>query len=213
MFFCSVRPLVDVRYTHAFEEGPMKGKYFEVVVEGQSDLIKGFVLGFLEGKGTRASAVFAREHHVKGDSDLKHVFRVLTGKEDHVRVLVDEGVCQSLKESLAKVREALPLRLVSTREISSAYAAFTYEAYAKAMGDELKELFANLPEGVAVADYELEEKVDPEGKGIEAYAPLHQYEVKAKGRITGPVRPLIDFYDKLEQHPLVALEEIVLEFR
>jgi len=48
---------------------------------------------------------------------------------------------------------------------------------------------------------------------IEAYAPLHHYEIKAKGRISGAARPLIDFYDKLEQHPLVTLEEIVLEFR
>jgi hypothetical protein len=191
----------------------MDRKYFELVVEGEFDLVKGFVLGFLEGKGIRESAVFAREHHVKGDSDLKHVFRVLTGKEDQVRLLVDEGVCQSLRESLAEVREALPLRLVTTREISGAHAVFTYEAYAKETGDELKALFANLPEGLAVTDYEPEEKVQPEGKGIEAYAPLHHYEIRAKGKITGAVRPLIDFCDKLEQHPLVALEEIVLESR
>jgi hypothetical protein len=191
----------------------MVRKYFELVVEGQFDLVKGFILGFLEGKGIRESAVFAREHHVKGDRDFKHVLRALTGKEDQARVLVDEGVNESLIESLANVREAIPLKLVSTREISGAHAGFTYEAYAKEMGDELKALFANPPPGVAVADYEVEEKVDPEGKGIEAYAPLHDYEIKAKGKITGAVRPLIDFYDKLAQHPLVALEEIVLESR
>ena len=191
----------------------MNRRYFELVVEGQFELIKGFVLGFLVGKGIHESAVFAREHHVKGDTDLKHVLRALTGKEDQARVVVEEGVCQSLAQSLANVREALPLRLVSTREISGAHAVFTYEAYAKEMGDELKALFVNPPEGVAVADYESEEKVEPGGKGIEAYAPLHHYEIKAKGRITGAVRPLIDFYDQLEQHPLVALEEIVLEFR
>lgn len=191
----------------------MNRKYFELLMEGQFDLIKGFVLGFLEGKGIRESAVFAREHHVKGDRELKHVLRVLTGKEDQVRVLVDEGVCQPLMESLANTREALPLRLVSAREISGAHAVFTYEAYAKEMGNELKALFAHPPEGVSVVDYEPEEKVEPEGKGIEAYAPLHHYEIKAKGRITGAARPLIDFYDKLEQHPLVTLEEIVLEFR
>jgi hypothetical protein len=69
------------------------------------------------------------------------------------------------------------------------------------MGDELKALFANPPPGVAVADYEVAEKVEPDGKGIEAYAPLHDYEIKVRGRLTGAVRPLIDFYDKLEQHP------------
>jgi hypothetical protein len=110
----------------AFEEGQMVRRYFELVVKGQFDLIKGFVLGFLEGKGIRESAVFAREHHIKGDRDLKHVLRALTGNEDQARVPVEEGVHQSLTESLANVREALPLRLVSSREISGAHAGFTY---------------------------------------------------------------------------------------
>jgi hypothetical protein len=46
-----------------------------------------------------------------------------------------------------------------------------------------------------------------EAKGIRESA------VKAKGRITGPVRPLIDSSDQLEQTRLVARAEIVLEFR
>jgi hypothetical protein len=58
---------------------------FELGVEGQFDLIKGFVLGFLEGKGIRESAVFSRDHHGKGDSDLKHVLRALAGKEYQAR--------------------------------------------------------------------------------------------------------------------------------
>jgi len=190
----------------------MNRQYFEAVVEGQFDLVKGFVFGFLEGQGIPSGAVFAREHHVKGSSELRRVFRVLAGQEDQARVLVDGDVCRSLKEAIARVEEVLPIKLVAVKEIARAQFAFTYEAFTKEMGDELKGLFTNLPEGVSVADYSVEEKVDPESKGIEAYAPLHHYEVKAQGRITGPVRPVIDFYDRLERHSLISPGEIVLEF-
>jgi hypothetical protein len=205
------RLLARYRGKPAVEEH-MKRQYFEAVVEGVFDLIKGFVLGFLEGQGIPSGALFAREHHVKGDTELRHVFRLLTGQEDQVRVLVDGDVCRSLKEAIANVEEILPIKLVAVKEIASAHFSFTYEAFSKQMGDELRGLFTNPPEGVSVSDYVVEEKVDPEGKGIEAYAPLHDYEVKARGRITGPVRPVVDFYDRLELHPLVSPEEIVLEY-
>jgi hypothetical protein len=52
----------------------------------------------------------------------------------------------------------------------------------------------------------------PEGKGVEAYAPLHEYELKAAGSIYGPVRDVIDFYGKVEHHDMVELDDIKLEY-
>jgi hypothetical protein len=189
------------------------GTWREFVVEGHFDLIKGFVVGFLEGKGMRGAAIFAREHQVKHDTEVKHFLRSLTGHEDRVRVLVHESVCQPLEDALADIQEALSLKLVSVREVAGAEFGFAYEAYTRELGEELKGLFANLPGGVSIADYEMEEKVDPEGKGIEAYAPLHEYEIKATGRITGAVKAVIDLHARLEQQPLVAPEGILLQFR
>jgi hypothetical protein len=122
-------------------------------------------------------------------------------------------VCQLLQDALDNVHDALPLKLLAAREVVGAQFGFTYEAFAQELGDELKGLFTNLPEGVSILGYEVEEKVAPEGKGIEAYAPLHEYGIKAKGKITGAVKAVIEFHDKLEEHPLVALEGILLEFR
>ncbi len=197
----------------AVEDRRMTERCCELVVEGHVDLIKGFIVGFLKGKGMRGGALFARDHHVRDDTELRHFFRLLTGHEDQVHVLVDESLCQPLEDAFANVHEALPLELVSAREVAGARFSFAYEAYAKEAGDELKGLFTNLPEGVSIVGYEVKEEVDPGAKGIEAYAPLHHYQIKATGRITGAVKAVIDFYDRLDQHALVAPEEIVLEFR
>lgn len=70
-----------------------------------------------------------------------------------------------------------------------------------------------MPDGVAIVGYEVKEKVAPEGEGIEAYTPLHEDGIKAKGKITGAVRAVIEFHARLEEHPLVALKGILLEFR
>lgn len=197
----------------AVEDRRMTERCCELVVEGHFDLIKGFIVGFLEGKGMRGAALFARDHHVRGDTELKQFFRLLTGHKDQVRVLVDESLCQPLQDAFANVREALPLNLVSAREVAGARFSFAYEAYAREAGDELKGLFASLPPGVSIVDYEVKEEVEPEAKGIEAYAPLHHYRIKATGRITGAVKAVIEFQDKLEEHPLVTLEGVLLEFR
>ena len=197
----------------AIEDRHMTGRCWELAMEGYFDLIKGFVVGFLEGKGMGGAALFAQEHHVKHDPEIKHIFCTLTGQEDRVRVLADESVCQLLQDALANVHDALPLKLLAARDVAGAQFGFIYEALAQELGDELKGLFTNLPEGVSIVGYEVEENVAPEGKGIEAHAPLREYGSKARGKITGAVKGVIEFHDKLEEHPLVALEGILLEFR
>jgi hypothetical protein len=58
----------------------------------------------------------------------------------------------------------------------------------------------------------LQEDVRPEAKGVEAYAPLHHYEIRGKGRVTGDAKAVIDFYDRIEHNELIELDEIRLEF-
>ncbi len=45
----------------------MLGSYYEVDVEGSFDLIKGFVLGFIEGRQIEGEAIFGEEHHVANE--------------------------------------------------------------------------------------------------------------------------------------------------
>ena len=80
------------------------------------------------------------------------------------------------------------------------------------MGDELKELFGRLPEGLQIEDYEPKETMYPEGKGVEAYAPLHEYEVKAGGRVYGFAGDVIDLYSRAERYDMVELGDINLEY-
>jgi hypothetical protein len=190
----------------------MTKKYYEVVIEGSFDLIKGFVLGFLQGRGIEGEAVFSAERHVKQSEGMGQLLRQLTRRGNKSSIIIGQGVGRLLQEALARVGDDLDLKVLSIREIKSADFDFEFRTYAKKAGEALKDTFKNLPAGIALEGLDLKEDVRPEAKGVEAYAPLHHYEIRGKGRVTGDAKAVIDFYDRIEHNELIELGDIRLEF-
>jgi len=192
----------------------MTKSYYEVILKGSFDLIKGFVLGYLEGKGIKGEAIFGQEHHVENESKFGQLMRLIGVKGDETRCIVGAGIHNLLKEAISNRQDELDIKILSVRGITDAHFDFTYKAFAKEFGDKLKELFGNLPEGLEIEpDYKPKETITPEAKGIETYAPLHDYEIEANGRIHGPIKAVIDFYGEVEHNALVELGDIKLEFK
>lgn len=188
--------------------------YFEVIVEGSFDLIKGFVLGYIEGSGIQGEAIFGEEHHVENESKFGQLLRVLHVKGEQVHLIVGAGLHNLLREAVSKRVDELKVKILSVREITDAYFDFSYKAFNRELGQNLKDKFGNLPEDLTMEPgYNPEEKIIPEAKGVEAYAPLHEYELKAKGRIHGPVKAAINFYGEIEHNALVELGDIKLKFK
>ena len=190
----------------------MRKKYYEIVIEGPFDLIKGFIIGFFEGRKIGGAIIFEREHHVKREDGLEHLLRAIHIEEDRVHILMSERTFRILDQALNNRKHMIKLKVVSEKEIVRAHFNFTYAAYAKRFSNELKELFSNLPEGVRLEGYQPDE-IERETKDSTAgYAPLHKYEIKAKGRVNGPAHEVIDFYGKIEHNDWIEPEEIELEF-
>ena len=189
----------------------MQKKWYEIVIEGSFDLIKGVIIGFFEGRKIAGAIIFEREHHVKREDGLEHLLRAIHAEEDRVHIVMSERTFRILDQALNNRKHEVSLKVVSEKEIVRAHFNFTYAAYAKRFGEELKNLFGKLPEGVRLEGYQPEE-IERETKDSTAgYAPLHKYEIKAKGRVTGPAKGVIDFYDRLEHNALIEFEEIKLD--
>ena len=191
----------------------MQKKWYEVVIEGSFDLIKGFIIGFFEGRNITGAIVFEREHHIKYEDGLEQLLRMIHIEEDQAHILMNEETFQMLDQALDNRKYETHLKIVSKKEIVRAHFNFTYEAYAKRFGDELKDLFNNLPEEIQLEGYQPEEIERDTEDSTAGYAPLHKYEIKAEGRVSGPTKSVIDFYDKLERNELIDLEEIEMEFQ
>ena len=191
----------------------MRKKWYEIVIEGSFDLIKGFAIGFFEGRKIGGAIIFEREHHVKQEDGLEHLLRAIHIEEDRVHILMSERTFRTLDQALNNRKHGVPLKIVSKKEIVRAHFNFTYAAYAKRFGDELKNLFGKLPQGVRLEGYQPEEIERVTKDSTAGYAPLHKYEIKAKGRVSGQAKGVIDFYDRLEHNKLIEFEEIELEFQ
>jgi len=190
----------------------MNREYCEVVVEGSLNLIRGFVVGFLEGRGIQGEAIFGEDHHVENEGKFGQMLRLIGVKGNRVHLIVGTGFHKLLEGALEKRKEELALKIISEKKIRQASFGFRYRAYTREQGEKLMALFGDPQEGLQVRDHKTRETVSPEGKGVEAYAPLHEYEVKATGTIYGPIRDVIDFYGSAEHHDMVELDNIRLEY-
>jgi hypothetical protein len=191
----------------------MNESYFEVVVEGSFNLMKGFVVGFLEGRGVAGDVFFGKDYHIEKESPVGLLMR-LTGTHDKTcTVIVGAGLHGLLAAALEKRRHVIPLRMVQVRQVSSAAFDVMFRTYSKEVGTEINDLLNQLPEGVIrESDFEMHEMLTPEGKGIDAYAPLHEYKLDGKGRISGSVKGVFDLYFRLGRYEVVDLGDMELTY-
>jgi len=184
-------------------------KYYEVVFEGSFDFMKGFVLGFFEGRGIQGEAIFEVEHHIENERKFGQLLRLIGAKGNQANLIVGSGLHDMIREAIEKRNLQNDLKIVSVREITEAYFEFSYHAYSRKLGGELKTFFGSLPPGLRIEKGDgPKETVNPEAKGIEAYAPLHEYEIEAKGEIHGPVKEVINLYGEAEHKDMVELGNI-----
>jgi hypothetical protein len=185
-------------------------EYVEVVLDGPFDFIKGFVLGFMEGRGIQGDVIFEEAGRTRGDVFVR-LMRFVRLEEDHVHLIVGEGIHELLKEALEKRKNEAPVRIVRVRPIREARFGFRYRTYSRPLGEELGNLVRNLPEGLHLEGYAPKETLHPESKAIEAYAPEHPYAVEASGTVSGRAKEAIDLYNRLGRYEIAELGEIEMD--
>lgn len=188
-------------------------KYYEVTIDGSLDLMKGFVLGFLEGKGIQGEAIFDEDHHVEDESKFGQLMRLIGARGGRTTLIVGSGFHDLIGQAIEHRGLQENLKITGVREIRDAYFDFSYRAYTRELGEKFKKLFGSLPDGMSIEKGTgPRETVLPEGKGVEAYAPLHEYEIRGKGEMHGPVKEVIDFYGMVEHEEMVELGKIKLKY-
>ena len=191
----------------------MNKDYYEVVIEGHLDLAKGFVMGFLAGRGIEGSAFFDDACHIAGEDEAGPLLRLIHARDNVSTLIAGSGLCELLIAALNRHPQAIALKIRKARRVSSAAFACTFRTYSREVGDKLKEILSCVPEGVdGESAFELHEKIDPEGKGHEFFTPLHDYELAGKGRISGSVRGVLDLYERLKRFEVVELGELELTY-
>jgi hypothetical protein len=191
----------------------MNKDYYEVVIEGHLDLAKGFVMGFLAGKGIEGSAFFDNACHIAGKDETGPLLRLIHARDNVSTLIVGSGLYDLLAAALNRHPQVIALRIKQARRVLGAAFACAFRTYSREVGQEIKEILSCVPEGVdGESEFEMHEKIDPEGKGHEFFTPLHDYELAGKGRISGSVRGVLDLHERLKRFEVVKLGELELTF-
>jgi hypothetical protein len=193
----------------------MAKQYSEVVFEGHYSNIRGFIEGFIAGSGKELSFFFSEQAGVKAEtmSEVLKEWISLSNKIHHV--VMESELFEKIKKSLERLTDSDSLNkgsIKSAKAIITASFRFKFSTYGRKYGEDIKKLLEKLPGGLSLKEYSPVEKIDKDAKGVELYSPAHEYTFEGTGVIAGPVDEAIAFRKVLDDHPLVDVTVINLEF-
>lgn len=185
--------------------------YYDLVLEGPEEVIKGFVAGFIKGSGLEGEAVIISEEHIGKRSGLEQILRAMRLKESESHLVVDQRLFTAIMDAVSTEKQKIPIKIISYTEIVSACFDFVMKAFSRQTADEIKKNLTDIKDGVTVEYSKWHEEVRPDAKDKEAYAPEHEYELHASGRVNGTPAHVFALYERLEAIELIDLEPIQLQ--
>lgn len=183
--------------------------FFAVVLDGPSDLGRGFLAGFELGAG-EAAPLFLDTELSAGSGALRGKLKAVFGRHGCCQAVMAAALAARLQQLAGRLPEEVGLELAECRPVREARFSFRYRAYARKYSEEIRALLAGLPAGVRREGGDPVEHVDKQAKGVEVYSPAHDYEARGEGEIVGPVDLVVAARRQLAAHPLVETEAVEL---
>lgn len=185
----------------------MAAPYVHVLLEGNRDLIRGFIVGFSEGKGRRGEVFFCNDLSLDDGGPLKALAELVGFGEEQTVIVVDQDLFQELKDAVER-REDIAMTVKRAEVIGEVAVAISFQTYSREVGNQLKALISQAPPTLQFSPpFQPMEKYNPEGRGVEAYTPLHDYELSYRGRIKGAVGDVLKFCRTLAAFEVVEMRD------
>lgn len=192
----------------------MKKEYYELEIVGSLVAVREFVNGFLMGKELEGEVFFAKDEWIRSEPLWNQIMEKLRLVKRRTIVIVEKKLHKPLMTAFRAGEHETGLRVHRDVAIAAASFRFSFKAFTKKHGDEIREIFEDLPDGVfASEDYRPEVVGEPSAFGVEGYAPLHNYVVQGRGLIGGHFRGVLDVYREAQHHPLIDTGDLLIEHK
>ena len=182
--------------------------YYEIIIKGDQNHLCAYLQGYMNAKKISQGVIFSKDWPLH-THNLREMIKY-HGEVLHLACRA--GLRATVKAAIKTAAPQYKFEIKKERKISRAFFTFEFETFSKKVGAELKKKFGNLPAGLALRRFKPKEKINPEARGAELYAPAHEYQYSGTGEISGDIEKLIALHCKLEDNDFVEAEEIVLRY-
>ena len=179
----------------------MSTKFSEVIINAPFMLVKGFLMGYMQGTNKDFEYFFHRKHNIERES-MGELMRELFHVECHTHICLPTDIIPEFQESLQNVEHKLCAHIESAKEIKSASFTFSFHNYNEGQTGIYKELFRAVPQDVQLVDYNPLELRGETLVKIPEYSHINQYVYEGNGKVSGDFQGVMDFYLKIKRHSL-----------
>jgi len=191
----------------------MNQPFYEIVIEGPFMLVKGFVVGFLAGVKPDGEYFFHRKAGIRRET-LKGFLREFFELDNHVHLCLEPDLIERFKKAAELYKTKTGMKIESIKPIKSASFTFAYEFFNEDLANKARDMLTKLPKNVELKDYFPFVEKDNEARGVEAYAPLHDFTSRAKGKIEGDFEGAMKVYLDIKRSEFsesVMCDDVLLE--
>jgi hypothetical protein len=174
--------------------------FVELELKGSTDVAVAFVEGFRLGTPEAEKVWYSHWEPIRPASWFA-ALREKIGTQ--VRVVLPPSMADRIQEAIA-LTDRLKLEVGNRHRLRGAEFSFEFRCYSRDAGGEIRRLIEhNLPEGVSLSDYAVDEKEDPGAHGAEMYAPAHEYILSGSGAYRGRVPGVLEMIHRLSDQSFI----------
>jgi hypothetical protein len=186
----------------------MAVKHYDFVVKGDEDIIRAYLNGYLRGKGVKSGYLFTSQRPFRSH----HLRELIQYHGEVVHLVCRSSLRPIVRSAISQRPTEHQWEIVESRAVKKATFEFKFHTANRQAAGAIKRILGRHPAGVKLVEYEPKESFNPDAKGSEGYAPLHEYEFEGKGTIVGDVESVLKVYDKLEANDFIHNEEIEIVY-
>lgn len=189
---------------------PKARAFSEVVFRGKPKVVRAFLSGLLLGAGRQATVFYSFLDGVHHEGKAEKLAELVGVRISDCHVIVDAETATWLRGLSRAITAETGLVITSNRRIRSASLAVHYHTYGQKYEDEILAVLRDLPAGLKLSGFRQDTRVDERGRGLEVYTPVHEFEARGDGSVSGPVDELVRLRRRLAEFPLVRVSDIQL---
>jgi len=190
----------------------MAARFAEMVISSPFVLVKGFLLGWIQGRDDRPAYYFSRKSGIRTETLAEHLKDWL-GLENYVHLCLECDHVASFKAAVTATQAKLGMEIISCKEIRSVYFEFNANLHDKEAVEAFKkELDAldTVETEYTLYETDLVSQGWDMGPGGFSAIPFHRYIIS--GKIAGAFEAVLQVYRDLKSNPLVEMSEVILVF-